>query len=352
MRAKNFLIATAMAVGLLAATRAEAQVLLSDNFEYADDGAFGTSGTGWTRSHLTNFALNQAGFDPSPTALATIAYNGTTTNTLTGVSKLGRFASAAYGTRALSTAVTADTGWSIKFDLLFETYSRNAGVGLLNAATGAGYTVQWNGSGPQQSTGRGVVTMHQRNASALAAQSYGTTTVGNGEQFANGRRPSYPNNPATYGQFPSGSPPSFSFANNGNGYHPVAGYRIDATDGTNNVNNQTYSSTYSGFAQFELIYTPDYDRLGSGGVPESGARLALYVTGPANPDSSTPIFDVVDLTPYIDTFSFDMLYVTGANANFDNIVVTAIPVPEPASIAAISGVGLLLLQRRRRGGAR
>src|SRR5688500_12159931 len=133
MQARNFLIATAMVVGLVAATRGDAQVLLGDNFEYPNDAALGAS---WTRSSA-NFALNSTGFDPVPTALATVPNNGTATNPATGVSKLGLFNNAAYGTRVLSTGITADTGWSVKFDLVFETYSRNAGIGFFNAATGA-----------------------------------------------------------------------------------------------------------------------------------------------------------------------------------------------------------------------
>lgn len=345
MRAKNVLIAAAMAVVLLAGTRAGAQVLLTDSFEYADTTALGAV---WTRSSTTNFALNSTGFNPIPDTAApgedpaTVAYNGTETNTNSGVSKLGRFNNAAYGTRALSSAVTADTGWSIKFDLVFETYSRNAGIGLLNSATGAGYTLQWNAGNPNASTGRGVVTIHERSASALAAQNYGTA-------FANGRRPSYTNG-TTYGAWPSGAPLSFSFANNGNAYHPVIGYRVDATDGTTAANTQTYSPDFSGLAQFQLVYTPSYSRTGASGT-ETGARLALYVIGPANPDSTIPIFDVVDITPLLGSFSFDQLYLTGASANFDNITVEAIPAPEPASIGLMGGLGLLLLRRRSRIGA-
>jgi hypothetical protein len=343
MRATSLLIMAAMAVGLLGAVRADAQIVFSENFNgYADTAAVqaawtstgGASGLGLTNS---------------------INFTPTGVSDQSGLSNLGRFNSNQFATKALATNIAAGKSWSISIDATFETYSRTMAFGLTDS-TGAGYVLRWNATNVWQNSGRGSVSIHEHSGAFAATND--TTRYGVG--FAPGtnttlaERPTYTLD-GTSQNVPTGSPTGYTQGSSSNGFAPVIGYRRNSgTDAqTQTTYELTYPDTNAGSAGWQpstalnndIAYVNSWQGLVTWTLKYDAVTgiLSLFNDSPDNPNHGIPTYRVLDPTP-LNSITWSQFYLSGQSADFDNIVVA---VPEPTSLGLLA-VGAWGLMRRRR----
>lgn len=288
--------AAALAIVGGAATSGSAAVVFSEDFEgYADTAALQAA---WT-TDAAGLALNDTGFDPAPTPLATVPQST--------VTDLGRFNAKHFAYRSLP-AIASDQDWTVTIDVISESYSRSNGFGLFDATGTNGYTVRWNTANPNNNSGRGVVSINEHGGAPIA------TT----------------NDTTLYGTAISGTRQDGNSGNNYNSFHPATGYSVVTPAA--GQNDTTYDSTFNGLVTFTLSYDA------------SEGRLRLYSNGVDNAAPGTPLLDVVDATPA--NFSFERFYLMGQSVNFDNVAVDV--VPEPGSLGLLFTGGLLIAARRRK----
>jgi len=316
MIARKLIAATMTVAACAATTSSAATIVFSEDFEsYADSAALRLA---WTGSTTTAFNLNNTGYDPSPTPLAT----------QTGVTNLGRFVSGQSAFKTIPTPIAASTNFSAQVDVLAETYARSLGFAITNAAGTQGYIVQWNNAAVNNNSGRGLVSIAEYNsATPLSGAVFGT--------MLSGTRPIYAIDSGT--GLPTGSPTGTSTGTTTNSYHPALGYRVTNAP-SSDASAATYDSTFRGL----LTLTLEYEAPTTVGGP---ATLRLFTDGSDNPNPTTvAVMTVSDSTPFTG-INFERFYVMGTSANFDNIAVSV--VPEPATMGLLALGGCMLFRRRR-----
>lgn len=290
------LLRFAAALGLLtsAVSSAFAGVVFQDTFNYADTAALVAAG--WTDGgpgapafdnsyYLTGAGSNFISTDPAhqPTPL--------TNQTLTRLNNAVIFK---------DLGVTLTEGWTLTANVAIAGYSRAMQIGLGDAATGAGYSLQWNAGGPTQHAGHGFF--------ALVAQD--DWTVSN---------PTEINNPGSINLVGSASlttkaafPTGYALPNPvffGEGDPPV------------NKVNYTPQDAFLGYTEIKLIWSPETN------------ILEAHVNNDQIPDEETLVtsFDYTGfpLTPYT---SFSHLYISGGTNSFvDFIKVESDQIVDPPS---------------------
>lgn len=245
-------IAAALSATCVANGDATAAVTLSETFEtYADRAALQAVWINTTTP--TAFILNNTGFDPTPTPLATVPQS-TVTN-------LGRFAANQVAYRDFA-AQPAGSNFSVKADMIFEGYSRSIGFALTDAS-GQGYVFRWNAANVNNNTGRGTVDINEHPTGAVGIGDLGVMT-----------RPTY--GVDAFGVPNESDPTPFTTAAGPNMFHPVTGYRVTANTGTDQ-NAATYDSTFRGLVTLTLTYDA------------ATGTLRAYNNGSDNPRPDIPM---------------------------------------------------------------
>ncbi|WP_043584046.1 hypothetical protein [Geminisphaera colitermitum] len=192
--------------------------------------------------------------------------------------------------RPLSQTITTSQDWTLTFDIIHTVDRRGGWVGLFNEAGTNGYVALWDSGGVEHAS------------SSFSIRSYSSTTA-----------PSTDNPALT--SLPNGS---FSFL------------QSSAEPSVPTLNPFFDSVTNNHFVTVTLAY-------------DSAASTLTLST------------DVSSDSAYVKTVSItgidvSKVYIKGnANVYFDNIGVTATPVPEPGTVAVLAGAACLLatvLQRR------
>lgn len=306
-RASNFLVAITGIFTVVLGTTANAEVVLSDDFNsYADTAALQAA---WPNALTTPGSLPVLGTSATAPFQITGAQE-TKLNTLTPMTS--NFMSLGNGVVSHDLGVNLSTDWTVDISILGSTYARSFYFLMLDANTNSGYGVWWNGANVNQNSANGSVSI--RKLTNLNFSTFATitaTTAGGVQETA-----------TILGAFTN---PRADMSTTG----MFTGYPVTATSGSD-VNAATYNADgWMGYVDWSLTW-----------VAATG-QLTLFANGNQR-------IQVTD-----NTFTnFNRIYLKGGtNGLFDDLVVSSTVIPEPSALtlaALAGGTGALLAWRRRR----